>query len=215
MNTKTVTLVRRAVGIAALLFWPMAILPLLLIPNTERLVWQLDNWALIFAPALTLVYAVLLTVRLAKGKHWTVKVGEWLACMVVALLCLVTLFFALVMHAPKVADSDSYVIYNEYGGLFDPNVYTVYRRDGLLNHRETCLEPCELTSYITDVAPTNEVLTIYDSLGLILHEGDVMFQGTPAHKSIFFDLHSGSRYDSSQNDSLFALVYKTQETSRR
>lgn len=206
MNTKTVTLVRRFVGIAALLLWPLAILPPLLLPNFERLVWQIDNWALIFAPALTLVYAVLLTVRLAKGKHWAVKVGEWLACSVVALLCLVTLFFALVMHAPKVADSGNYVIYDEFGGIVDPNVYTVYRRDGLLNHRETSLAPCELTSYTTDVAPTNEVITIYDSLGLILHEGDIMFQGTPEHRSIFYDLHSGSRYDSSQNDSLFALI---------
>ena len=206
MNTKTVTHVRRIVGITALLLWLIAILPLLLLPNNERLVWQLDNWALIFAPVLTLVYAVLLTVRLAKGKHWAVKVGEWLACTVVALLCLVTLIFALVMHAPKVAESDSYVIYDEFGGLFDPDVYTVYRRDGLLIHMETSLAPCGLTSYMTDAAPTNEVLTIYDSLGLILHEGDIMFQGTPEHRSIFFDLHSGERYDSSQNDSLFALI---------
>ena len=48
MKAKTI---RRIIGITALVLWVLAIVPKFLL-GEDMLVWQLDNWALLFAPLL-------------------------------------------------------------------------------------------------------------------------------------------------------------------
>lgn len=84
---KNIVQIRRIIGVTTVILWIIGIVPKIILGNRCRLVWQLDNWALVFAPVFTLVYAILLTLYFAKGKRWTIKLLEWFVFGVVAIVC--------------------------------------------------------------------------------------------------------------------------------
>ena len=55
---KKANTIRRIIGITALVLWVVAIVPLFFLGYNDRIVWRLDQWALWFAPALTLVFTM-------------------------------------------------------------------------------------------------------------------------------------------------------------
>ena len=55
--------------------------PTLFLEDGDRLVWQLSNWAWIFASLLIAVIGVLLTIHFTKGKHILLKIMGWLGCI--------------------------------------------------------------------------------------------------------------------------------------
>lgn len=60
--------IRMIFGITAMLLWLVAFVPKVVFgQDGDRLVWQLDNWALLVAPIITLVYVILLILMLSTG----------------------------------------------------------------------------------------------------------------------------------------------------
>ena len=41
----------------------------------------------------------------------------------------------MVKHDEKIWSSKDYVVYSEYDGFFDPNMFVLYKRDGLVDRR--------------------------------------------------------------------------------
>jgi hypothetical protein len=213
---KKATTIRRIIGITALVLWVVVIVSrcFFLFGNRYRLVWQLDNWAFLFAPILTLVYAVMLTIHISRGKHWAVKLSEWLGCTLFVLLCLVEFFIAGVKLNYKVWGDKDYVVYSEYGGFSDPDVYVMYKRCGIVDHHMYTLDfysynPPYVLGDDNMGGINSAEYVIYEDLNLIQCDAvvrDNMNEDSTFHATIFYRLDNGHRYNESQNDSLFALI---------
>ena len=193
----------RIVGITALVLWAIAVVPKIIFwHSSSRLVCQLDNWAAVFAPMLSIAYIIIATIHVTKGKHWGVKLLEWTICLAVTLLCVVILFFAGLRLDHKVWGNKEYVVYDEYGGFGDPSVYYLYERDGMIDSKLCCLgghccNPIKNVGY-----------TIYEPLDLIKEEADVETpeSGDYEHITTFYRLSDGNPYEQSKNDSLWEVI---------
>ena len=193
--------IRRIIGITALVLWVVAIVPKFFL-GEDMLIWQLDNWALIMAPLLTIVYAVLLTVHLGRDKHWTIKLIEWISCVFVIYVCAGILYaFILLGHSKKLWSNNDYVVYDEPVDFFESH-YTLFKRDGFVNHRMYCL----CYNVCDEVKKAD--YTIYDSLDLIKEEMDYVPYDSDSvrHLTSFYRLSDTYYYEQIQNDSLFALI---------
>ncbi len=196
---------RRIIGITALVLWMLAIVPkIIFYGDSQRLVWQMDNWAAMFAPILTIAYAIILTIYLVRNRRWQIKVLGSLCCVAAALFCIVLFFIAGVFLNYRVWSNDDYVVYDEYGGFSDPTLYVLYKRNGLFDNRLHILESSFCQKKNIDYI-------IYENLDLIKEEADVaLFEDDNfEHITTFYCLSNGLQYDQSKNDSLFALTNGT------
>lgn len=199
MKAKTI---RRIIGITALVLWAVAIVPKFFL-GEDMLIWQLDNWALITSLVLTVIYAILLTLRMGRGKHWVFKLIEWIVCGIVVYVCMGFLVvFIQLGHAKKLWSNNDYVVYDEPVDFFESH-YMLFRRDGFINHRMFCLR----YNVCDDVKKAD--FKIYDSLDLIKEEVDwtPFERDSIYHITTFYRLSDGYRYDQDKNDSLLALIY--------
>lgn len=84
--------IRRVIGIIALTLLIIGMIPKILFGDEEHLVWQLDNWALLFSFVFIMVYSIMLTIHITKGKQWAVQLLEWIVCVIVVLYCISRVF---------------------------------------------------------------------------------------------------------------------------
>lgn len=197
MKAKTI---RRIIGITALVLWAVAIVPR---GEGNKLVWQLDNWALVIAPVLTVVYAVLLTIRLCMGKHWLINVVAWIGCAILAYVCIVMLVVTVELcFVHRVWKNKEYVVYCEHQDFSGPEVYALYKRDGFINRR--------MYGFRSGYGQVKKAeYTIYDSLNLMREEADVTicFEcDSICHETVFYRLSDGEGFEEGLNDSLQALI---------
>ena len=156
------------VTIAAVIMLGIALVPKFFLDNGDRLVWQLQNWARILATLLIIVDVVLLTIHYAKGKHVLKKIFVVLGCVVLVAVCLIGLYGALVRHDNKVWGDKDYVVYSEIHDSFDPDVFVLYKRDGLVDRRMYTL--CHI--YYCTVRKTS--FTMYPDANLIKEETEIL-----------------------------------------
>ncbi len=201
MKLKKRVNIRRIIGITALVLWVLAIVPKFLL-GEDMLVWQLDNWALLAAPLLTLAYTAML-INIAQRKNWIVKLSVWISCIIFALVCVVFFFSARTWLYVKVWDNKDYAVYSKYRGAIDPDEYVLYKRKGILN-KEMYGIGSDNFGMVKDVE-----FTIYEPFDLIKEEyGVSAFESNLvlSHDTIFYRLSDGKRYKQEQNDSLLALI---------
>ena len=202
--TKT-TIIRRIIGITALVLWVVVILSITLLSRDDEIVWQLDFWAAILAPVFTLVYSILWTIHISNGKHWAIKLAEGIWCAFVFFFCIVVFFVAVVCHDIKIWSNKDYVVYSEYGGFIDPDYLVLYKREGLVN-KKMYIIGSEWRGLIK-----NAEYFIYEPFDLMREEVDVVpFSDSDSdsvyHRTVFYRLSDGKAYKQSQNDSLMTLI---------
>ena len=190
------------VTIAAVIMLGIALVPKFFLDNGDRLVWQLQNWARILATLLIIVDVVLLTIHYAKGKHVLKKIFVVLGCVVLVAVCLIGLYGALVRHDNKVWGDKDHVVYSEYYDFFDPEMFVLYKRDGLVDRRMYQLH----TSYYGTVKKATYIM--YPDADLIKEEADrTDFDGfNDYHTTTFYRLSDGQYFDKEKNDSLFSVI---------
>ena len=190
------------VTIAAVIMLGIALVPKFFLDNGDRLVWQLQNWARTLATLLIIVDVVLLTIHYAKGKHVLKKIFVVLGCVVLVAVCLIGLYGALVRHDNKVWGDKDHVVYSEYYDFFDPEMFVLYKRDGLVDRRMYQLH----TSYYGTVKKATYIM--YPDADLIKEEADRMdFDGfNDYHTTTFYRLSDGQYFDKEKNDSLFSVI---------
>ncbi len=89
--------IRKTIGITALTLLIIGIIPKIVFGDEEHLVWQLDNWALLFSFVFIMVYSVMLTIHITKGKHWAVQLLEWIVCAIIVVIICVSRVFLIVL----------------------------------------------------------------------------------------------------------------------
>lgn len=198
------TTIRKIIGITALVLWAVAISSVFL-DEGVRIAYQLDRWAFGIALVLTLVYAVMLTIHIGRGKHWLTKVAAWIGCVMVIYVCGVLLFVSTMFSDHRAWSNKDYVVYSESGGWIDPNDLVLYRREGLFDKKMYRLR-CE------DWGQNEKVkYTMVDPLDLIIEEltySPYFVDDSICHDTIFYRLRDGKVYHDSENDSLMALINK-------
>ena len=119
----------------ALVLLSIVFVPTLFLENGDRLVWQLSNWAWILASMLIAIMGILMTIRFTKGKRILWKTMGWSCSIVLVMACLISIYIAMVKHDEKIWSNKEYVVYSQYYDFFDPNMFVLYKRDGLVDRR--------------------------------------------------------------------------------
>lgn len=189
-------------AIIAFVLLAISLVPLLFLEHGDRLVWQLSNWAWIFASLLIAIIGVMLTIHYSKGKHILWKITGWLGCIALVMACLISLYVATFEHDEKIWSSKDYVVYSEYRGFIDPNMFVLYKRDGLIDRRMFSLGGIGFGEL------KGADYSMYDDFDLIKEEVDATgFESDSVfHCTSFYRLSDGERFDQEKNDSLLKLI---------
>ena len=176
--------------------------PTLFLENGDRLVWQLSNWAWIFASMLIAIMGILMTIRFTKGKRILWKIMGWSCSIVLVMACLISIYIAMVKHDEKIWSNKEYVIYSQYYDFFDPNMFVLYKRDGLIDrhmYRMNNIGFGELRG---------SYFSIYKEFDLIKEDLDVTeFESDSIyHCTVFYRLSDGYQFEQEKNDSLLEVI---------
>lgn len=194
--------IRRIIGITALVLWVIAIVPRFILGKGERLVFQLENWALFFAFVLSILYMIMRTIYVVKkdNKH---KLYYWLRCVGVGIILLTMSFCTGCFFLDhKLWNNNDYIVYDEFGGVFASD-HVLYKRNGLVENRLYVVG-----NNFLNLKPNHVDYTIYEPLDLIKleNEGMDVEYNTKYHETTFYRLSDGHRYNQNLNDSLLTLV---------
>ena len=186
----------------ALVLLGIVFLPTLFLENGDRLVWQLSNWAWILASMLIAIMGILMTIRFTKGKRILWKIMGWSCSIVLVMACLISIYIAMVKHDEKIWSNKEYVVYSQYYDFFDPNMFVLYKRDGIIDRRLYRLGNIGFG----DLKEAD--YSMYDDLDLIKEEIDATeFESDSVyHRTVFYRLSDGWKYRQEENDSLMNVI---------
>lgn len=186
----------------ALVLLGISFVPTLFLEDGDRLAWQLSNWAWILASMLIATMGILLAIRFTKGKHVLWKIMGWSCSILLAVACLISLFIAMAWHDEKIWSDEDYVVYSEYDGFIDPNMFVLYKRDGLVDKRMYYLNGIgfdELKE--ADYSMYNESDLIKEEIDATEFESSSVY-----HRTVFYRLSDGCQFKQEENDSLMKVI---------
>ncbi|MBQ2508819.1 MAG: hypothetical protein II532_03520 [Bacteroidales bacterium] len=201
--------------VIALSLWAIVVVSSILMKEGVRLAWHFDEWFLLAALLTTSVCAVLMAAQQSKGNRWWAKLMGWVLGIVVAAGCLVIMFGTIVFGDRRMWHNKDYVVYAEYGGFFEPDIYKLYRHTGFVDRRLCTLDNGGLVrQYVMGDDNWQRVwnvdYTIYEDKNLILCEADVnpgwIDEKDTLHMTFFHRLDNGARIDDAATDSLLTMV---------
>ncbi len=211
-------IIRRTIGIVALMCWVIVFVPWFVLPDGDRLAWQLQNWMMIPASILTLLHHFMLSVILSKNEqNVLIKMKNWIQFAMVVIFCVAFLLKASLTADYKIWENEKYVIYghrvpdNKNGGSCISSIFEFYERKGMVDDLRGVMGIWRQDLFNTpDMSRIRKLdYTIYEHLDLIKEEMYYMPYNTDSiHHLISFYRLSGpyDMYDQSQNDSLFELI---------
>ena len=186
----------------ALVLLSIVFVPTLFLENGDRLVWQLSNWAWILASMLIAIMGILMTIRFTKGKRILWKIMGWSCSIVLVMACLISIYIAMVKHDEKIWSNKEYVVYSQYYDFFDPHMFVLYKRDGLVDRRMYRLNNIgfgELRG--ADFSMYNEFDLIKEEIDATEFESDSIY-----HRTVFYRLSDGYQFEQEENDSLLDVI---------
>ena len=186
----------------ALVLLSIVFVPTLFLENGDRLVWQLSNWAWILASMLIAIMGILMTIRFTKGKRILWKTMGWSCSIVLVMACLISIYIAMVKHDEKIWSNKEYVVYSQYYDFFDPNMFVLYKRDGLVDRRMYRLNNIgfgELRG--ADFSMYNEFDLIKEEIDATEFESDSIY-----HRTVFYRLSDGYQFEQEENDLLLDVI---------
>ena len=189
-------------AIIALVLLGISFVPTLFLENGDRLIWQLSNWAWILASMLIAIMGILMTIRFTKGKRILWKIMGWSCSIVLVMACLISIYIAMVKHDEKIWSNKEYVVYSQFYDFFDPNMFVLYKRDGLVDRRMYRLNNIgfdELRG--ADFSMYNEIDLIKEEIDVTEFESDSIY-----HRTVFYRLSDGYQFEQEENDSLLDVI---------
>ena len=186
----------------ALVLLSIVFVPTLFLENGDRLVWQLSNWAWILASMLIAIMGILMTIRFTKGKRILWKTMGWSCSIVLVMACLISIYIAMIKHDEKIWSNKEYVVYSQYYDFFDPNMFVLYKRDGLVDRRMYRLNNIGFGEL------RGADFSMYDEFDLIKEEIDATeFESDSIyHRTVFYRLSDGYQFEQEENDSLLDVI---------
>ena len=186
----------------ALVLLSIVFVPTLFLENGDRLVWQLSNWAWILASMLIAIMGILMTIRFTKGKRILWKIMGWSCSMLLVMACLISLFIAMAWHDEKIWSDEDYVVYSEYDGFIDPNMFVLYKREGLVDRRMYCINGIGFDDLKeADYSMYNESDLIKEEIDATEFESSSVY-----HRTVFYRLSDGCQFKQEENDSLMKVI---------
>ena len=186
----------------ALVLLGISFVPTLFLEHGDRVAWQLSNISWICASLLIAIIGVLLIIHYSKGKHILWKITGWLGCIALVMACMISLYIAMVMHDEKIWSNKAYVVYSEYRGFIDPNMFVLYKRDGLIDRRMFSLGSIGFGEVRrADYSMYNDFDLIKEEVDATGFESDSVF-----HCTVFYRLSDGDRFEQEKNDSLLKVI---------
>ena len=186
----------------ALVLLGISFVPTLFLEDGDRLAWQLNNWAWILASMLIATMGILLAIRFTKGKRILWKIMGWSCSILLVVAYLISLFIAMAWHDEKIWSDEDYVVYSEYDGFIDPNMFVLYKRDGLVDRRMYYLNGIgfdELKE--ADYSMYNESDLIKEEIDATEFESSSVY-----HRTVFYRLSDGCQFKQEENDSLMKVI---------
>ena len=186
----------------ALVLVGISFVPTLFLEDGDRLAWQLSNWAWILASMLIATMGILSAIRFTKGKRVLWKIMGWSCSILLAVACLISLFITMAWHDEKIWSNEDYVVYSEYDGFIDPNMFVLYKRDGLVDRRMYYLNGIgfdELKE--ADYSMYNESDLIKEEIDATEFESSSVY-----HRTVFYRLSDGCQFKQEENDSLMKVI---------
>ena len=116
--------------------------------------------------------------------------------------CLISMHIAMVKHDEKIWSNKKYVVYSEYDGIIAPNMFVLYKRDGLIDRRMYRMNNIgfgELRG--ADYSMYNEFDLIKEEIDATEFESDSIY-----HRTIFYRLSDGYQFEQEENDSLLEVI---------
>jgi len=213
--------IRRILGILALVFWAIVVVPWIILPLGDRLAWQLQNWSLIPATVFTTMYVLLLIIRVNKDVRRDENkipylIRNWSVCCMAMIICVACFLVAILKADYKVWSNGKYVIYgykvsdNENGGFRSPSIFVFYERKGIVDDRLGLIG--DMRQYLFDTGDMSRIrkvdYTVYEPLDLIKEEMDYVPYDSDSvrHLTSFYRLSDRDYYEQIQNDSLLSLI---------
>ena len=209
--------IRRIIGISALVFWAIVVLPWIILPAGDRLAWLLQSRMQIPATIFTIVYDIMLTFHITKNEDWfLIKFRSWMLCSQVILICGVFFFVATFKADYKVWGDGNYVINgyvvsdNEHGGFCKPSIFNYYKRNGIVDESLGIIG--DMRTYLFQTPDMSRVqkidYTIYEPYNLLKEEMYYMpyESDSVCHLTSFYRLSDGYYYDHSENDYFISLI---------
>ena len=180
----------------------ISFVPTLFLEDGDRLVWQMSNWSWICVSLLIAIIGVRMTIHCTKGKHILLKIMGWLGCIALVLACLISLYIAMVRHDEKIWSNKEYVVYSEYDGFIDPNMFVLYKRDGLVDRRMYSLRDIGFGDLKgADYSMYKDFDLIKEEIDATEFESDSVY-----HRIIFYRLSDGVSFEQEKNDSLMKVI---------
>lgn len=207
---------RRIIGISALVFLAIVVLPRIILPTGDRLAWQLQGWMLIPASIFTMVYVIMDTIHTTKNEDGYQKFQSWMVCSQGILICIVFFLVATFKADYKVWGNGNYVIYgyvvsdDKHGGFCKPSIFKYYKRKGIVDHRLGIIGDDRTYLFQTpDMSRVQKIdYTIYEAHNLLKEEMCYMpyESDSVCHLTSFYRLSDGCYYDYSENDYFISLI---------
>ena len=186
----------------ALVLVGISFVPTLFLEDGDRLAWQLSNWAWILASMLIATMGILLAIRFTKGKRVLWKIMGWSCSILLAVACLISLFIAMAWHDEKIWSDEDYVVYSEYDGFIDPNMFVLYKREGLVDRRMYCINGIGFDDLKeADYSMYNESDLIKEEIDATEFESSSVY-----HRTVFYRLSDGCQFKQEENDSLMKVI---------
>ena len=209
--------IRRIIGISALVFWAIVVLPWIILPAGDRLAWLLQSRMQIPAAIFTIVYAIMLTIHITKNEDWfLIKFRSWMVCSLGILICIVFFLVATFKADYKVWGDGNYVIYgyvvsdDKHGGFCKPSIFKYYKRKGIVDHRLGIIGDDRTYLFQTpDMSRVQKIdYIIYEAHNLLKEEMYYMpyESDSVCHLTSFYRLSDGCYYDYSENDYFISLI---------
>lgn len=108
----------------------------------------------------------------------------------------------MVKHDEKIWSNKEYVVYSQFYDFFDPNMFVLYKRDGLVDRRMYRLNNIgfdELRG--ADFSMYNEIDLIKEEIDVTEFESDSIY-----HRTVFYRLSDGYQFEQEENDSLLDVI---------
>ena len=186
----------------ALVLVGISFVPTLFLEDGDRLAWQLSNWAWILASMLIATMGILLAIRFTKGQSVLWKILGWSCSILLSVACLISLFIAMAWQDEKIWSDEDYVVYSEYDGFIDPNMFVLYKRDGLVDRRMYYLNGIgfdELKE--ADYSMYNESDLIKEEIDATEFESSSIY-----HRTVFYRLSDWYQFEQEENYSLMKVI---------
>ena len=183
-----IKILRRVIGIIALVLLVMGLMCIFILDDGSHLIYQIDVWIYRAAFFMVVIYGILCLFYAIRNLHWGLKL---LISVIAVLGICYFLFVAAIVGIfgkdTRIWSTESYVVYHEPNFMIEPGRFVMYEQDGLIEKR------CYAVGS-EFVNPDKYECFFDEERDFIRIEADWTFDERSWHTTTFYRLSDGKLY---------------------